>query len=71
VTAGERKVAGRMPILRHDNDVAAAMKLFGNAVYRINYLIASCHPEGTSGHEIILHVNDDERISVLYFDAPD
>jgi hypothetical protein len=71
MAARKRKMTHWMPILRHDNNVTPTMKLFGKAVYGNNYLIPSLDPEGTRWHEIVLHVNDDERIRLLYPDTSD
>jgi hypothetical protein len=65
VGAGERKMVRRMPILRHNNEPVIGMEHFGKTIYGSNYLVSAPDSKSTGWHEIVLHIDYDERIWVL------
>lgn len=64
--ARKREMTCRMPILCHHNRVTTTTKPSGKVVYRSNDLITALDCEGARRHEIVLNVNDDERVCVSY-----
>jgi len=57
----ERAVVGRVPIARRDHEVEA--RFAGELVETIGDLVAARHRQRAARREVVLKVDDDERLS--------
>jgi hypothetical protein len=58
-----------MPVLSHDNEIALAVETFSQLIDWSYDLVSFLDGERPRWHEIVLHVHNDERISIAYSDV--